>query len=183
MPYCGQLQRRLPETGAALAYYSVFSLGPIIVIAIAVAGFFFGWDAVSGQVASSTKDMLGDTGAQAIQAMLADAGRPRECKIAIPRQLPNEEGRPLGRPSFIVIRSLRGSCVRAAQPNMFCCRARYIDTRAALVIPDGPHRGRIGSRRNPAIGPQPARAWRRHCCPWCAVLSEAVLPESERACE
>src|SRR6266513_5367098 len=45
--------------GAALAYYSVFSLGPIIVIAIAVAGFFFGRDAVSGQVASSTKDMLG----------------------------------------------------------------------------------------------------------------------------
>ena len=63
--------------GAALAYYSVFSLGPIIVIAIAVAGFFFGRDAVSGQVASSIKDMLGDTGAKAIQAMLADAGRPR----------------------------------------------------------------------------------------------------------
>jgi len=100
MPYCGQLQKRLPETGAALAYYSVFSLGPITVIAIAVAGFFFCRDAVSGQVLSSTKDMLGDTGAQAIQAMLADAGRPRECKIAIPRQLPNEEGRPLGRPSF-----------------------------------------------------------------------------------
>lgn len=39
--------------GAALAYYSVFSLGPIILIAIAVAGFFFGRDAVSGQVASS----------------------------------------------------------------------------------------------------------------------------------
>jgi membrane protein len=36
--------------GAALAYYSVFSLGPIIVIAIAVAGFFFGREAVSGQV-------------------------------------------------------------------------------------------------------------------------------------
>ena len=68
--------------GAALAYYSVFSLGPIIVIAIAVAGFFFGRDAVSGQVASSIKDMLGDTGAKAVQAMLADAGRPREGLIA-----------------------------------------------------------------------------------------------------
>ena len=62
--------------GAALAYYSVFSLGPIIVIAIAVAGFFFGQEAVSGRVASSIKDMLGDTGAKAVQAMLADAGRP-----------------------------------------------------------------------------------------------------------
>jgi membrane protein len=68
--------------GAALAYYSVFSLGPIIIIAIAVAGFFFGGEAVNGQVASSIKDMLGDTGAQAIQAMLADAGRPRQGLIA-----------------------------------------------------------------------------------------------------
>ena len=68
--------------GAALAYYSVFSLGPIIVIAIAVAGFFFGREAVTGQVASSIKDMLGDTGAKAVQAMLADAGRPREGLVA-----------------------------------------------------------------------------------------------------
>ena len=68
--------------GAALAYYSVFSLGPIIVIAIAVAGFFFGREAVSGQVASSIRDMLGDTGAKAVEAMLADAGRPREGIVA-----------------------------------------------------------------------------------------------------
>src|SRR3981189_751982 len=68
--------------GAALAYYSVFSLGPIIVIAIAVAGFFFGREAVNGQVASSIKDMLGAAGAQAVQAMLADAGRPREGLLA-----------------------------------------------------------------------------------------------------
>jgi membrane protein len=68
--------------GAALAYYSIFSLGPIILIAIAVAGFFFGGEAVSGQVADSIKDMLGDTGATAVQAMLADAGRPREGLLA-----------------------------------------------------------------------------------------------------
>jgi membrane protein len=68
--------------GAALAYYSVFSIGPIIVIAVAVAGFFFGQEAVSGQVAASLKDMLGDSGAQAIQAMLKEAGRPREGLIA-----------------------------------------------------------------------------------------------------
>ena len=68
--------------GAALAYYSIFSLGPIIAIAIAVAGFFFGREAVSGQVAASITGMLGDTGAKAIQAMLADAGRPREGLLA-----------------------------------------------------------------------------------------------------
>ncbi len=62
--------------GAALAYYSVFSLGPIIVIAIAVAGVLFGRDAVTSQVMSSIKEMLGDTGAKAVEAMLTDASRP-----------------------------------------------------------------------------------------------------------
>ena len=68
--------------GAALAYYSVFSIGPVIVIAIAVAGLAFGRDAVNGEVAASIKGMLGDTGANAVQAMLADAGRPREGILA-----------------------------------------------------------------------------------------------------
>src|SRR6266403_4150504 len=62
--------------GAALAYYSVFSLGPIIVIAIAVAGLLFGHDAVTSQVMSSIREMLGDTGAKAVEAMLAGASRP-----------------------------------------------------------------------------------------------------------
>jgi len=64
--------------GAALAYYSVFSIGPVIVIAIAVAALFFGREAVNGQVAGAIKGMLGDTGANAVQAMLADADRPRQ---------------------------------------------------------------------------------------------------------
>jgi membrane protein len=68
--------------GAALAYYSVFSIGPVIVIAIAIAGFVFGRDAVSGQVALTIKDLLGDTGAKAVQAMLLDASRPRAGLLA-----------------------------------------------------------------------------------------------------
>jgi membrane protein len=55
--------------GAALAYYSVFSLGPII--AIAVAGLLFGHDAVTSQVMFSIRKMLGDTGAKAVEAILA----------------------------------------------------------------------------------------------------------------
>ena len=62
--------------GAALAYYSVFSLGPIILIAIALAGLFFGQEAVTAQVISSLKAMLGETGAKAVEAMLAGASRP-----------------------------------------------------------------------------------------------------------
>jgi membrane protein len=62
--------------GAALAYYSVFSLGPIIVIVIAVAGLLFGRDPVTAQVMSSIAEMLGETGAKAVEAMLAGANRP-----------------------------------------------------------------------------------------------------------
>ena len=68
--------------GAALAYYSVFSIGPLIVIAIAVAGLIFGQDAVRGDVSGSLKGLLGDTGAQAIDAMLISASKPREGILA-----------------------------------------------------------------------------------------------------
>jgi membrane protein len=64
--------------GTALAYFSVFSLGPIIiiVIAIAIAGLLFGRDAVTSEVMSAIREMLGDTGAKAVEAMLAGASRP-----------------------------------------------------------------------------------------------------------
>lgn len=61
--------------GAALAYYAVFSLGPLIVIAIAIAGFVFGEAAARGEVSAQLKNLLGDTGAQAVEAMLAGADR------------------------------------------------------------------------------------------------------------
>jgi membrane protein len=68
--------------GAALAYYSIFSLGPITVIAMAVAGLFFGRDAVQAEVAAAMKGLLGDNGAQAVQTMLAGASKPSEGLLA-----------------------------------------------------------------------------------------------------
>lgn len=64
--------------GAALAYYSIFSLGPIIVVAIAVAGLVFGEDAVRGEVSRSIQQMLGPSGAQAVETMLNGVRRPAE---------------------------------------------------------------------------------------------------------
>jgi membrane protein len=64
--------------GAALAYYSIFSLGPLIVIAIAIAGLVFGAEAVQAQVFGALHGLLGDSGTQAIDAMLKGADRPRE---------------------------------------------------------------------------------------------------------
>ncbi len=68
--------------GAALAYYSVFSLGPLMVIAIAIAGLVFGQDAVQGEVGSQLKGLLGDTGSQAVQSMLAGASQPQQGIVA-----------------------------------------------------------------------------------------------------
>jgi membrane protein len=64
--------------GAALAYYSIFSIGPLIVIAIAVAGLLFGQEAVRGEVAGGLRGLLGDSGAQAINNMLTAADKPRQ---------------------------------------------------------------------------------------------------------
>jgi membrane protein len=46
-------QHRDARQGAALAYYSVFSIGPVVVIAVAIAGLAFGREAVNGEVAAS----------------------------------------------------------------------------------------------------------------------------------
>jgi len=67
--------------GAALAYYSIFSLGPLIVIAIAIAGFFFGQELVRGEVLNNLKALLGDTGVKAVEGMLG-ADKPKEGIVA-----------------------------------------------------------------------------------------------------
>ncbi|HEX6137415.1 MAG TPA: YihY/virulence factor BrkB family protein [Casimicrobiaceae bacterium] len=61
--------------GAALAYYTIFSIAPLIVIAIAVAGFFFGADAARGEIFAELRDLLGDEGATAIQGLVKSASR------------------------------------------------------------------------------------------------------------
>jgi len=63
-------------------FYSVFSIGPLILIAIAIAGLVFGAEAVRGQVFGTLKGLLGDSGSQAIEAMLKGADRPREGVVA-----------------------------------------------------------------------------------------------------
>ena len=64
--------------GASLAYYSIFSIGPLIVIAITIAGLVFGQEAVQQQVTSALKGLLKDSGSQAIDGMLKGANQPRQ---------------------------------------------------------------------------------------------------------
>jgi membrane protein len=67
--------------GAALAYYSIFSIGPIIVISIAIAGAVFGPEAARGEITDQIRGLLGSTGAHAVESMLVGASRPRQGMI------------------------------------------------------------------------------------------------------
>ncbi len=55
---------RASRKGAALAFYTVFSLAPILILAIAIAGFFFGQDAARGEIFAQVRDLVGPDGAR-----------------------------------------------------------------------------------------------------------------------
>jgi membrane protein len=59
--------------GAALAFYTLFSIAPILVIAMAVAGSVFGPNVAETQVLDEMRGLLGEAGAQAVQSLLASA--------------------------------------------------------------------------------------------------------------
>jgi membrane protein len=67
---------------AALAYYTVFSLAPILIIVIAIAGFFFGREAVQGQVMNQMNDLIGEKSAATIQMAIQSAYKPTSGIIA-----------------------------------------------------------------------------------------------------
>src|SRR5438309_3685213 len=68
------LDDRAPTMGAAIAYYTVFSLAPMLVMVIAVAGLAFGQKAAEGALFGELADLIGAESAVAVQAMLRSAG-------------------------------------------------------------------------------------------------------------
>lgn len=67
------LRHRSPRLGAALAYYAVFSLGPLLLIVSAIASVFFGADAARGLLSAQFHSLLGENGGKAIDAMIQGA--------------------------------------------------------------------------------------------------------------
>jgi membrane protein len=76
------LGHRASSKGAALAFYTLFSLAPILVLVIAVAGFFYGTDAAQGQLLDELRSLVGKQGAETIQAILAGARNRESGKLA-----------------------------------------------------------------------------------------------------
>ena len=71
-----------PSMGAALAYYTVFSIAPLLIIVIAVAALVFGQDAAQVAIMDQARGMIGENGAKAIEGMLASAQKPKQGMIA-----------------------------------------------------------------------------------------------------
>jgi membrane protein len=71
-----------PSMGAAIAYYTVFSLAPLLLLVIAIAGLIFGRDAVQGEIVNQVTALMGREGAVAIEGLLKSAAEPATSAIA-----------------------------------------------------------------------------------------------------
>ena len=69
--------------GAALAYYTLFSIAPLLLIAIAIAGLVFGRSQAQAQIIGQLRRLMGDAGAKAIAEMLVSGSKPRTGTFAI----------------------------------------------------------------------------------------------------
>ena len=65
-----------PSMGAALSYYTLFSLAPLLVLIIAIAGMVFGHDAAQGAIIAQLQGIMGEEGATAVQGLLQAAREP-----------------------------------------------------------------------------------------------------------
>ncbi len=64
--------------GAAIAFYTVFSIAPLLIIVIAVAGLIWGQDAVRGEVIQQLGGLVGQDGAESVQALIRSADKPTQ---------------------------------------------------------------------------------------------------------
>ncbi len=69
-------QDQAPRLGAALAYYAVFSLAPLLVIAVSIAGLVFSRDAATGQVVEQIQGLIGRDAAVAVQEIIKNTSQP-----------------------------------------------------------------------------------------------------------
>lgn len=73
---------KAPRLAAALAFYTILSLAPLLVIAAAIAGVFFGEEAARGEIVNQLRGLIGSAGAEVVQTTLQNANKPRAGLIA-----------------------------------------------------------------------------------------------------
>ena len=67
-----------PSMGAALSYYMIFSLAPLLLIVISIAGLVFGAEAARGEIFGQLQGLMGDDAAKAVEGILANVSKPTE---------------------------------------------------------------------------------------------------------
>ena len=72
-----------PSMGAALSYYALFSIAPLLLIVIGVAGYFFGEQAARGEIYGEIAALIGPDGAHAVEGLVAAARRPQSGILAV----------------------------------------------------------------------------------------------------
>ena len=75
-------QDKVPRLGAALAYYTIFSLAPLLLIVIAIAGLVFGHDAAQNKIFEQLHGVLGSNTAEGVQEMVKNAAKPKSGTVA-----------------------------------------------------------------------------------------------------
>ena len=73
---------KAPRLAAALAYYTAFSIAPVLIIAIAIVAVVFGEEAAQGNIVAQLRGLVGEQGAEAIQTMIENSRKPAEGTIA-----------------------------------------------------------------------------------------------------
>ncbi len=74
---------KAPRLGAALAYYTIFSIGPLLLIAVAMAGIFWGQEAAQGRISDELGKVFGSEMAASLEKMIEAANKPKSGKIAM----------------------------------------------------------------------------------------------------
>ena len=69
---------RAPSMGAALAFYTLFSIAPLLLIVVSIAGLAFGEAAARGEIFDQLAGLLGEEGARTLQALLQNVGKPAQ---------------------------------------------------------------------------------------------------------
>lgn len=76
------MDRNIPALGAALAFYTIFAIAPLFLIAVSLAGLCFGDEAAKHELFGQLSQLVGTKGADALEEMVAAANRPKASTIA-----------------------------------------------------------------------------------------------------
>src|SRR5438477_9855812 len=78
----GFIEDEALSRGASIAYYTLFSIAPVLLIVVAIAGLAFGREAAQGAIVAQLSSLMGRDTAAALQAMIESASNPAAGTLA-----------------------------------------------------------------------------------------------------